>query len=393
MNGHLAIGLMSGTSLDGIDAALVRIENNTFEIISSETGSYTEGEREILFDICSREKSDVATICAMNRFVGEKFAGVVNKLLDQSGFAAEEIAFISSHGQTIHHLPKAGLQDWELPSTLQIGDISVLSERTNIGVIGDFRPADMAAGGQGAPLTSFADYVLFADKEKSRAIQNIGGIGNVTYIPANSEKSAVKAFDTGPGNLMIDELVFRMTDGKETYDKDGSLASSGHVNEQLLQRLMNEAYLREEPPKTTGRELFGRNYIDQLLAENKMIQWEDLICTISEFTCQTIAYHYERYLGKVDEVIIGGGGAYNSFIVDRLQTLLPKSKVYVHEDFGISSDLKEALAFVVLGYYGLRGECNVIASATGAQHSVIMGKMAATNTKSMSRMLGVLEQL
>lgn len=390
MKSLLAIGMMSGTSLDGIDAVLVRIDgDNHYEIVASETGSYTEEERKLLFDICSVDNSNVAQICMMNSHIGEKFARVVNRLLDKSGYTASDISFISSHGQTIHHLPKQGENEWERPSTLQIGDLSVLSERTNIGVIGDFRTADMAAGGQGAPLTSFVDYVLFVDNKKSRAIQNIGGIGNVTYIPANNGEKYIHAFDTGPGNMMIDELVLRMTNHKQTYDKDGKIASKGMIHQPLLDDLMSESYLQVAPPKTTGRELFGRRYIDNILDKYYLVNWEDLICTVTEFTCQSIVFHYKTYLGQIDEVIIGGGGAYNQFMVNRLRKLLPESTVHVHENFGISSDFKEALAFAILGYYALKGEYNMIPTATGAKHPVILGKMTATQPESMNRMISV----
>jgi len=385
------IGLMSGTSLDGIDGALVEISENNYQIIETISVNYTEEERRQLFNLCSIEKATNKMICSMNMYLGEKFAKTVNDLLKNSQFKAEDISFISSHGQTIYHIPKSNDNKYTVVSTLQIGDLSMIAEKTGIGVVGDFRTADMAAGGQGAPLTSFADKVLFYHETKYRAIQNIGGIGNVTYLPAKQSNENIIAFDTGPGNMMIDELVLRMSKGGQSYDENGNIARKGTVDDLLLNELMAEEYIRESPPKTTGREVFGKNFVDKLLQKYNHLSFEDLICTVTEFTAQSISFHYKKYLKQIDEVIIGGGGSYNGYLIERIQSNLKDVQVFTHEDFNVSSDFKEALAFVILGHYFLKGETNMIPTATGAKHDVLLGKIGVTNSNAFEKMLKVKE--
>lgn len=391
MSEKFAIGLMSGTSLDGIDGALIKIKNNHYQIIETISLDYEEEERKLLFEACSVEDATNELICSLNMYLGEKFSEAVTALLNKANLKNEDIAFISSHGQTIYHIPEKTAPSI-VPSTLQIGDLSMLSEKTGIGVVGDFRTADMAAGGQGAPLTSFADKILFTDEKKYRAVQNIGGIGNVTYVPPAHANEDVIAFDTGPGNMMIDEVVLQKTNGAQTYDKDGAIARSGQIDETLLEELMTEPYISQVPPKTTGRELFGKQYVSKLLEKHAHLPFETLVCTVTEFTALSITYHYKKFLHKLDEVIIGGGGSYNAYLVERIQAHLAEVPVYTHEAFNISSDFKEALAFVILGHHFLLGKYNMIPSATGAAHPVLLGKMAATTPDSLERLFQVREE-
>ncbi|MBP1948044.1 anhydro-N-acetylmuramic acid kinase [Virgibacillus litoralis] len=393
MGKALGVGLMSGTSLDGIDAVLVEIEekedNVDVNIIDSYTQRYDQDVRNALMDVCSPSTATVQKINSINMFLGKEFGGIVNKLLKQANISKNDVHFISSHGQTIYHQPFDGESNLDVAGTLQIGDISVLSEETGIAVVGDFRTADMAASGQGAPLVSYVDYLLFNNPNKSRAIQNIGGIGNVTYVPENSDSDRIQSFDTGPGNMVIDEVVYRLTNGERNYDKNGEMAYRGTVNHQLLTKLMSHDYFKQEPPKTTGRELFGNQFVDDIFKEYGQMNPEDLVATVSEWTVLTIAHSYNQFLidkgFKIDEVIVGGGGSYNPYLIERLNSHLPEVNIFTHEHFGMSSDLKEAMAFAVLGFQCILGKYNQLPSATGAKRQVIMGKIAYTQPDALER--------
>ncbi|SEP88585.1 anhydro-N-acetylmuramic acid kinase [Virgibacillus subterraneus] len=393
MGKALGVGLMSGTSLDGIDAVLVEIEekedNVDVNIIDLYTQHYDQDVRKALMDVCSPSTATVQKINSINMFLGKEFGGVVNKLLKQANVSKNDVHFISSHGQTIYHQPFDGESNLDVAGTLQIGDISVLSEETGIAVVGDFRTADMAASGQGAPLVSYVDYLLFNNPNKSRAIQNIGGIGNVTYVPENSNSDGIQSFDTGPGNMVIDEVVYRLTNGKRNYDKDGEMAYRGTINQQLLTKLMSHDYFKKEPPKTTGRELFGNQFVDEIFKEYGQMNPEDLVATVSEWTVLTIAHSYNQFLmdkgHKIDEVIVGGGGSYNPYLIERLNYHLPEVIIFTHEHFDMSSDLKEAMAFAVLGFQCILGKYNQLPSATGAKRQVIMGKIAYTQPDALER--------
>ncbi|MFD1039742.1 anhydro-N-acetylmuramic acid kinase [Virgibacillus byunsanensis] len=393
MTKTVGIGLMSGTSLDGIDAVLVEIdgmdENVVVRMIDSITRSYSKEIREELLQLCDPSSANLQKICSANMFLGKEFGSVVNELLEKANLVKEDVHFISSHGQTIYHQPFNGENQVDVASTLQIGDLSTLSESTGIAVVGDFRTADMAAGGQGAPLVSFVDYLLFNNPNSSRAIQNIGGIGNVTYVPKNSPSDVTQSFDTGPGNMVIDEIVFRVTDGERHYDKDGEMAYQGQIHQDLLTKLISHEYFQIEPPKTTGRELFGKQFVDDIFNEYNQLSPVDLVATVTEWTAVSIAHSYKQFLVdkgyEINEVIVGGGGSYNPFLIERLKHHLPEMTIYTHEHFHISSDLKEAMAFAVLGYQCILGKYNQIPSATGAQKQVIMGKIAYTQPDALKR--------
>ncbi|WP_430790520.1 anhydro-N-acetylmuramic acid kinase AnmK [Virgibacillus flavescens] len=394
MQKTIGIGLMSGTSLDGIDAVLVELEgsgdNIDAKIIDTLTKQYSKEVREEILKLCSPDTADLQKICSMNVFLAREFSLAVFELLEKANVSNNEVDFISSHGQTIYHHPFQGDDKVDVPGTLQIGDLSVLSEETGIAVVGDFRTADMAVNGQGAPLVSYVDYLLFSSNLKSRAIQNIGGIGNVTYIPKKSSKDSIRSFDTGPGNMVIDEIISRITSGNESYDKNGKMAYLGTINQELLNNLMEHEYFSLAPPKTTGRELFGKTYVDNILNKFSHIKPEDLVTTISEWTVVSIVHSYREFLEKadyqIDEVIVGGGGSYNSYLLERLKHHLPNTEVHTHEQFHISSDFKEALAFAILGYQCIHANYNQIPSATGSDRPVIMGKIAYTQPEAFNRM-------
>lgn len=259
---RIIIGLMSGTSLDGIDAAIVRITGSGLqsqvELLHYYNTPYDASIREQLKALCSIEYSSSASVCSMNAYLGRKFADAAIRAAQEAEISMDEVHFISSHGQTLWHIPEGEAGDpFSVPSTLQIGDLSVIAKHTGKMVVGDFRPADMAVGGQGAPLVPYGDFILFRHETKGRILQNIGGIGNCSVIPSGSTPSEVFAFDTGPGNMIIDEVVYVLSEGGLTYDHGGRWAAEGTVDEELITKLMSHQYFQIAPPKSTGRELFG----------------------------------------------------------------------------------------------------------------------------------------
>lgn len=394
----LGIGLMSGTSLDGIDAVLCRVNGTGFEteleVLDAYSISYTDAEKQKIMALCDEETARVDEITAMNFYLAEKFSEAVLQLVDQSDYSLKDIDFISSHGQTIYHLPDEGKNEFQPKSTLQIGDISVISERTGLPVVGDFRTAEMAAEGQGAPLVSFLDYVFFKDEKKSRALQNIGGIGNVTYLGRGDDQQ-LTSFDTGPGNMVIDEVVYRLSEKTLTYDKNGEWAAKGQVNNAFVDELMQHDYFSRKPPKTTGREVFGKAYVDGVMnrAEAMNLSADDLVASVTAWTAKTIANSYNDFIlsanKPLDEVIVSGGGGHNETLLRFLQDDLPEQRVTTIDEFGISSDVKEAAAFVVFGYHFLQGKTNTIREFTNADHEVIMGKLSYTQPQAFEKVLSI----
>lgn len=360
----LAVGLMSGTSVDGIDAALIRIHpDHRFELIQFLNQPYTESQREQILALCDSRRANVAKICRANMELGELFAQAVLNLARQAGIELSSIDFIGSHGQTIYHIPGH--------STLQIGDPAVIANRTGIVTVGDFRPADIALGGQGAPLVPYFDQIFFAHLAPV-AVQNIGGIGNVTVVTGKNHSLPAIAFDTGPGNMIIDGVVELISHGKLKYDRDGKMAAQGKVHGELLGRLLSHPYFQKDPPKTTGRELFGRQYARDLV-ESLAIPPDDLVATVTAFTAQSIADQYKRFIlpyCDLQQVIIGGGGSNNPTLLAMLQALLD-IPVRIHEDVGISSDAKEAIAFAYLAEATLSRRVNNVPEATGAKPGVL----------------------
>ncbi|NMO97937.1 anhydro-N-acetylmuramic acid kinase [Paenibacillus lemnae] len=382
----VVIGLMSGTSLDGIDAAVVQITSHGMDLESKllhfETAPYTPDLREALKKLCSQDHSSSAAVCGMNAYLGEHFAAAAQKAAEGAGLKLEDIDLISSHGQTIWHIPERSAQDFFLiPSTLQIGDLSVIAKHTGRMTVGDFRPADMAVGGQGAPLVPFGDLMLFRHPEKGRLLQNIGGIGNCTAIPAGNTSGELLAFDTGPGNMIIDEMVQVLSGGKLSYDDGGVWAAQGNVHEGLVQDLMAHRYFQMAPPKSTGRELFGKSYAAAFMeqASHRGLSDADMIATATAFTACSIEAslrHHVFPVMHIDEVILSGGGARNHELCRMLQERLPEQKIMTSKALGIDEDAKEAAIFALLGYACLQGIPNNIPAATGAKTSTVMGKIA-----------------
>ena len=382
----IVIGLMSGTSLDGIDAAVVRITgcglDSRVELLHYESTPYDSTLREKLKELCGTEHSNSAGVCAMNAYLGTKFAEAALRAAEGARLEMHEVDLISSHGQTVWHIPEHDPEDsYTVPSTLQIGDLSVIAKHAGKCVVGDFRPADMAVGGQGAPLVPYGDIILFRHGEKGRLLQNIGGIGNCTAIPAGGEASDILAFDTGPGNMIMDEVALILSDGRVTYDDGGQWAAQGKADPALVAEMMSHPYFRMQPPKSTGRELFGKSYAAEFLnaARAKNLADADIMATATAFTAHSIADSYRHFVFpdyRIDEVIVSGGGAHNRELLRMLAELLPDRKVITSGELGFHDDAKEAVIFALLGNDFMHGIPNNVPAATGARRSTVMGKLA-----------------
>jgi len=373
------VGLMSGTSGDGVDAVLADVRGSGHDLkvrpLAFVSTPYPPDLQQRI--LAASVRGTVAEICRLNVVLGEWFAKAALRVIKQAGFEPGKIDVIGSHGQTIHHLPNAVDEPdvGAVRSTLQIGEPAVIAERTGITTVANFRPRDMAAGGQGAPLTPYAHYVLLRDRKRSRLVVNLGGIGNVTYLPAGKGLEAVVAFDTGPGNMVMDGLVQRLTKGKEAMDRNGRLAAKGKVAVGLLAKLLAHPYLKQRPPKSTGREEFGEVYVERMLAaqEAHRLKPEDLLATCSLLTAITLGSARRWLGGPVDEVIVGGGGVRNRALMSNLSSVFSPVPVRTFETAGWESKAFEAVAFAVLAYQTALGECANVPSVTGAAHSVVLG--------------------
>ena len=423
-------GLMSGTSADGVDAAIVDIRGREVRVLAFETYPYRAALRSEILRLCRPESARLDAICHYNHLLGEVFAEAVIRLCSESGIALNSINLIGSHGQTIYHSPNGGRHAGRVVrSTLQIGEPSVITQRTGITTVADFRPRDMAAGGEGAPLVPYADYILFSDRRLNRAVQNIGGIANVTFLPGlggvvkaeglgdghsrrvSSHPQAslegatrrivmadpggqarlrerkhgtpcgpenVMAFDTGPGNMVIDGVTRLITKGKRSYDRGGAMAGRGSVDESLLREMLRHPFFRRRPPKSTGREQFGQQYCEWLYdkARRNSLMPEDIVATATAFTASTIASAYRRFLPAMpDEMILCGGGAHNTTLVRMLQSRLEGVRIRSTDEFGIDVDAKEAVSFAILAYATIQGVPNNIPHVTGASEPVVLGKI------------------
>ena len=374
----LAVGLMSGTSLDGVDTVLCEIsgqdESTKVKQLFFKTYDIPESLRTKIRKCCSRELIPVDLICSLNFELGYLFADAVKSLCKDANVKLEDLSFIASHGQTIFHIPKA--YDDYVPSTLQIGEAAIIANECKTKVISNFRVMDMAVGGEGAPLVPYSETLLYSEENQAVALQNIGGIGNVTVLPKKGDTKKVIAFDTGPGNMMIDEAV-RTFYGKK-YDTDGYYARQGNLISSLAAELKEHPYFNLEIPKTTGREMFGEHFTKSILEKYHSCEPNDLIHTFTWFTAYSIAYHYKKYLISeygLKKCIIGGGGAYNSYLLELIRNEIPEVTVMTQEEHGFSSEAKEALAFVILGNQTYHRSPSNVPSATGAKKSVILGQI------------------
>lgn len=372
------IGIMSGTSLDGVDTVLVEIENygiNTkLKVIEYNEYPMPASTRMKIKQVCDEKNSHVDLICSLNFEIGYLFVEAVKRLLEKANFNSSQLDFIATHGQTIYHIPFQ--RDNLIPSTLQIGEPAILAYEFNTTVISNFRVMDMAAKGQGAPLVPYSEYILYSEKGKNIALQNIGGIGNVTLLNEDLDIDHIEAFDTGPGNMMINEACRLLYN--QPFDHDGYHASQGHIIDEMLEELMNHPYMNKLPPKSTGREEFGENYVKELIEKYNGYDKNDYIKTFTYFTAKSIEYHYRRDIMSkchLDKVIVGGGGSHNQTLMKMIKALLYDIEVYTQDEIGYSSDAKEAIAFVILGNETLHQHFSNVKSATGAKHNVVLGNI------------------
>ncbi|MFA5851681.1 MAG: anhydro-N-acetylmuramic acid kinase [Spirochaetales bacterium] len=390
---HLLIGVMSGTSLDGADAVLTKIETGsdgsikTVALVGQASIPYTGELKSILLALCSPETARVDDIVFAHFGLSEWYAAVVGELLAIARLDADKVDAICLHGQTIWHapvpklFPAPGGGTIPVKGTLQIGSGAVLRERTGIPVIFDFRSRDMAAGGEGAPLAPYVDALLFGSPSRGRIVQNIGGIGNATVIPAGSTREGIFAFDTGPGNMIIDELVRRKTKGAEHYDEGGRRARSGAADEDLVAELMADAYYAKQPPKSTGRELYNAAFVSGFIraAGKRCLSFEDTVATATAFTAESIARSYRDFIypiTKIDDIVVGGGGALNGCLMDMIRERLPAGlTLMTTADLGIPELAREAMAFAVLGHEALMGQPGNLPAVTGAARDVILGNI------------------
>lgn len=382
------VGLMSGTSVDGIDAALVEIggtdEAPEVRLVAFEDRPWPEEVRRQIFPLFRPETATVDKIGYMNFLMGEIYARSVSSVVEKAGLTLADIDLIGSHGQTIWHAPEVcGKDGFPVRFTVQIGEGSVIAARTGVPTVSDFRVADMAVGGQGAPLVPFSEYLLYRRPGETILLQNIGGIGNMTVLPGDEGPEAVYAFDTGPGNMIIDAVVSALTGGAKTYDAGGAMAAEGRVDEALLAMLQQDPYYDMPLPKTTGRELFGVQYVGKILDYQRAhgLSDADVLATVTDLTAWSIADGYARYVlpkRQAAELVVGGGGSYNATLLGFLRTRFAPYGVQVRtqEDLGWSSDAKEAVAFAIMADCCVREKPNVLPSVTGARAAAIMGKIS-----------------
>ncbi len=374
------VGLMSGTSLDGIDCALVQIAGRpptlSVRLEAFATYPYDEDQRCRLARLCAADTGRVPDVNALNFALATWCAEATLATLETARMPVSDLDLIASHGQTIHHAVGPAVT-W--PATLQIGDPSVLAQCTGVTTIGNFRTADVAAGGQGAPLVSYVDWLLWRDARETRVIVNIGGIANLTYLPAGAQSTDVLAYDTGPGNLLIDDCVRRVTAGTQCYDPEGRLARQGQVDEAWLNTLLTDPFFAAPPPKTTGRERYGPAWSARLWQEASRRRLEplDVLATVTALTAVSITQSIRNQLPRCpDRVWVGGGGRHNQTLMNRLQVELADIPVLPVIPAMGGSDAKEALAFAVLGYETIHGRPGNLPSCTGAAHRVVLGQIA-----------------
>lgn len=373
------VGLMSGTSGDGVDAALVEIARSRkgldMQTIAFHALPYPRSLQQRI--LAASASGSVAEICHLNALLGEWFANAALGVIRTAGLRPKDIDLIGSHGQTVHHLPH-GVKDagvGAIRSTLQIAEPAVIAERTGITTVANFRPRDIAAGGQGAPLTPGVHALVFRHPRRARLVVNLGGISNVTYLPRGKGVGGVIAFDTGPANMVLDGLMYRATDGRVSMDRDGRLASRGKPDGRLLTKLLAHPYLSKRPPKSTGREIFGAPMVEELLAiqEARQLSIETLLATCSRWTAESVGTARRWIQGGIDEVIVGGGGVRNRAIMAHLADVFSPALVTTFDAIGWDSKAFEAVAFAILAYQTAMDQCSNVPAVTGASHPVLLG--------------------
>lgn len=375
------IGLLSGTSVDAVDAVLLQISghgvNSKIKVVDYTSHPIPENIRLAVFKNSDKKTARIEDICRLNVILGAIFSDAVLKLLRKNRISASSIDLIGSHGQTIHHLPeKESYNGFRVKSTLQIGDPAIIANLTGITTVGDFRIADCAVDGDGAPLVPYLDHILFTHKARNRALLNIGGISNITVLKKNAHKRDVYAFDTGPGNMIIDGLMYHLF--RKKFDKNGIIAAKGKVNTELFTYLASDKIYKAPPPKSTGREHYGMEYQKKILAGFKKLNKSDIIRTVTEFTAFTIYHNYLKFIEpncRIDELIVSGGGAENPVLMRSLKNYFSGVSVSKLKQHGITIHNKEAVLFAVLANECITGNPANMNMVTGSTKDVILGKI------------------
>jgi len=372
----LVIGLMSGTSADGVDAALVEVHGvglaTRVRVVTHTTVPYPRSVRALIGRLCG--DASVELLARANFLLGELFADAAIEVARMASISIRRVALIGSHGQTVRHLPRpARLCGRRVTATLQVGEPAVIAARTGVTTVADFRPADMAVGGQGAPLVPYVDYILLRHRSRGRIALNIGGIANITWLPPRCTPDQIVAFDTGPGNMVLDALS-RLLLGRP-FDRDGATAARGRPSTTLLKQLLRHPYFRRRPPKSAGREVFGEEFARGMLRRGEGLSPADLLATATELTVRTIASACRPLLASCGEVVASGGGCHNATLMRRLAEAIAPARLTTSEEFGIPVDAKEAVAFAVLANETMAGRPGNVPSATGARRPLILGKI------------------
>jgi anhydro-N-acetylmuramic acid kinase len=377
---RLLVGLMCGTSGDGVSAAMIETEGYGRErglrVLVHQVFPYPDEIRERLFSLFPPHSFTAADLAHLHRDLGEVLAEAVLAVVALGGRKPAELVAVAVQAPTLFHGQPLRAQGGV---HIEIGEAAIVAERTGAVVVCDLRPSDIAAGGHGAPLSAFVDWVLFTEGARGRAVQNIGGISNVTFLPPGATEGDVVCFDTGPGNMIVDGVVQILSGGRETLDRDGAWAARGQVQGNLLTELLEHPYLTLRPPKTTGREEFGLHFAEHVVERSRSlgIDADDVVATVTAYTAECIGLHYDRELrprSRLDEVVLYGGGAHNPTLVAMLRRRIAPTPLRLHDEFGIPGDAREAVTWAILADESLAGRPANIPAASGAQHPVVLGK-------------------
>ena len=378
----IVAGVMSGTSADGVDVAIVSIQGRgsylSFDLLLHDQSEYPKAIRDAVLAAMNATRISVAELSRLNFRLGEFYAEAVHKA--QRKTAGTKLDLVGCHGQTLYHQGTAApYLGKNIACTWQTGEGSIVAARLGVPVVSDFRPADMAAGGKGAPLVPFLDYAIFRSKSKGRIVQNIGGIANLTAIPADAKPEDLVAFDTGPGNMVIDGLMQKLF--KKSYDRDGAVARSGKVIQPVLEQSLSAPYFQLKPPKTTGREEFGSQYRDQFLRRCGRAAKADVIATATALTAASMAQALKSFVlkkGSYRDWVVSGGGTKNASLMEMIKKEADKMGLWLRQsdEFGIPSQAKEAVAFALLAYQTYNGLPSNVRSATGARRPAVLGKIS-----------------
>lgn len=374
---YTIIGLMSGTSLDGVDACLVNINEISdckveYKLLDYILYPYDDEFKNKLRKNLSDDTAKLSEICSLDFELCYKFKEAIDQLLRKNNLQYKDVDYVASHGQTIWHNPHG--ENGLVPSTLQIGNGQVISSLTGIPVVYDFRVSDVVVGGEGAPLVPMFEYIYFKDFEKNVVLQNIGGMGNLTYIPKNASIDEILAFDTGPGNVMIDYFTKKYFN--KDYDENGEISLKGSIILPIFNKLIEDEFIRKTPPKSTGREKYSFVNLEKIAEELDFDNYDkyDIVTTITEFTVYSMVYNYKTFLKDIDRIIISGGGVHNNYIMKRMKEEFP-GIVFALDEVGMNSDAKESFAFAVLGYLSIKGMQGNVIKSTGAKEKMVLGSI------------------